>query len=98
MAVDAGAKIIGVNNRNLKDFSVDLGNAGRLRKLVPPGVLFVAESGVSGPEDAARLAAAGADAVLVGEYLMRAEDPQAALAGLRAAARSAGNGGGGGLL
>ena len=87
MAAAAGAKIIGVNNRNLKDFSVDLGNAGRLRARIPDGTLFVAESGVSGPEDAARLAAAGADAVLVGEYLMRAADPVAALAALREAAR-----------
>ena len=87
MAATAGAKIIGVNNRNLKDFSVDLGNACRLRARIPDGTLFVAESGVSGPEDAARLAAAGADAVLVGEYLMRAADPVAALAALREAAR-----------
>ena len=64
-----------------------LGNAGRLRARIPDGTLFVAESGVSGPEDAARLAAAGADAVLVGEYLMRAADPIAALAALREAAR-----------
>ncbi len=87
MAAAAGAKIIGVNNRNLKDFSVDLGNAARLRSLIPAGTLFVAESGVSGPEDAARLAEAGADAVLVGEYLMRAGDPAEALRALREAVR-----------
>ena len=74
IAIDAGARIIGVNNRNLKDFSVDTGNTARLRSLVPAGTLFVAESGVSCAEDVRRLRAAGADAVLVGEALMRAPD------------------------
>lgn len=73
-AVRAGASVIGVNNRNLKDFTVDFGNAQRLRDRIPPGVLYVAESGVTGPADAARLRALGADAVLVGEALMRAPD------------------------
>lgn len=73
-AVEAGAKMIGVNNRNLKDFSVDLGNAKRLRSLIPEDRLYVAESGVAAPEDAALLFEAGADAILVGEALMRAED------------------------
>ena len=86
-AVSAGARIIGVNNRDLKDFSVDFSNAARLRDLIPPDVIYVAESGVKGPEDAASLAAIGADAALVGEYLMRAEDKAAALEGLRAAVR-----------
>ena len=70
-AVEAGARMIGVNNRNLKDFSVDLNNAGRLRELIPEDRLFVAESGIRTAEDAAILRGAGADAVLVGEALMR---------------------------
>ncbi len=76
-AVAAGAKIIGVNNRNLRDFSVDLKNAESLRALVPEDCIFVAESGVRGPEDAACLKAVGADAALIGEALMRAEDKRA---------------------
>ncbi|MDY3619381.1 indole-3-glycerol phosphate synthase TrpC [Agathobaculum sp.] len=85
-AVEAGARLIGVNNRNLKDFSVDLSNAARLRANAPAGTVFVAESGVSSPEDVKALRAAGADAVLVGEYLMRSHDKEAALAKLREAA------------
>ena len=73
-AVSVGARIIGVNNRNLADFSVDTDNSRRLRELVPEGVLFVSESGVTSREDTARLEAAGADAVLIGEALMRAPD------------------------
>ena len=73
-AATSGARMIGVNNRNLKDFSVDFGNAARLRDLIPPECLFVAESGVRSPEDAAALRAAGADAVLIGEALMRTDD------------------------
>lgn len=83
MALDAGARIIGVNNRNLKDFTVDTGNSSRLRALVPAGVLFVAESGVRNAEDVQRLRESGADAVLVGEALMRAADKNAKLAELR---------------
>lgn len=86
-AVDAGASIIGVNNRNLKDFSVDFSNAARLREHIPPEALYVAESGVRTPADAAALRAAGADAVLVGETLMRARDKGALLAHMREAAR-----------
>ena len=82
-AVSAGASIIGVNNRNLKDFSVDFQNAQRLRDRIPPGVLYVAESGVTGPADAARLKTLGADAVLIGEALMRAPDKGALLAQMR---------------
>ena len=74
-AVDAGAKIIGVNNRNLKDFSVDFDNAARLRDRIPAGCVYVAESGVKTPEDVERLRRIGADAALIGEALMRAEDP-----------------------
>ena len=82
-AVSAGAKIIGVNNRNLRDFSVDFSNAARLRDLIPPECVYVAESGVRTPEDVARLKAIGADAALIGETLMRAEDPGEALKRLR---------------
>ena len=83
MALDAGARIIGVNNRNLKDFSVDPDNSRRLRKLIPPDVLFVSESGVKTSEDVKALRDLGADAVLVGETLMRAEDRTAKLKELR---------------
>ena len=86
-ALAAGATILGVNNRNLKDFSVDFQNAKRLRDLIPPEVLYVAESGVSGPQDVAELKAVGADAVLIGEALMRAHNKRAMLARLREAAR-----------
>lgn len=74
MALAAGARVIGVNNRNLKDFTVDTENSRRLREKIPKQVLFVSESGVSESEDVRRLAEIGADAVLVGEALMRAED------------------------
>lgn len=86
-ALAAGAEIIGVNNRNLKDFSVDFSNARRLRDLIPPDVLYVAESGVTGPEDAAALKALGADGALIGEALMRAPDKRAMLRQLREAVR-----------
>lgn len=82
-AVSAGARIIGVNNRNLKDFSVDTENSRRLREAIPQGTLFVSESGVSCPEDVAKLREIGADAVLIGEALMRAADKKARLSELR---------------
>ena len=84
-AINAGARIIGVNNRNLKDFSVDTDNSRRLRELIPPGVLFVSESGVRTAEDVETLRKIGADAVLIGETLMRASDKRAKLAELRGA-------------
>lgn len=84
-ALRAGARIIGVNNRNLRDFSVDPGNSRRLRELIPRDVLFVAESGVRSAEDVAELGGIGADAVLIGEMLMRAPDKRAAIAELRGA-------------
>lgn len=83
MALDAGARVIGVNNRNLKDFSVDTDNSKRLREAIPPEVLFVSESGVQNAGDVERLRAIGADAVLIGETLMRAQDKRAKLAELR---------------
>lgn len=83
MALGAGARIIGVNNRNLKDFSVDTDNSRRLRALIPPEVLFVSESGVRNAEDVAALREIGTDAVLIGETLMRASDKKAKLKELR---------------
>lgn len=82
-ALNAGARIIGINNRNLKDFSVDTDNSRRLRELIPRDVLFVSESGVSTAEDVAQLREIGADAVLIGETLMRASDKKAKLDELR---------------
>lgn len=83
MALNAGARIIGVNNRNLKDFTVDTENSRTLRDLVPPGLTFVSESGVRTAEDVAAIAKSGADAVLIGETLMRAEDKTEKLAELK---------------
>lgn len=83
MALDAGARVIGVNNRNLKDFSVNTDNSRRLRELIPSEVLFVSESGVQTAEDVAALRKIGADAVLICETLMRAADKKAKLAELR---------------
>ena len=82
-AVAAGAKIIGVNNRNLEDFSVDFSNAARLRDRIPPEAVYVAESGVQSTQDVAALRSIGADAVLIGETLMRAPDKARRLAELR---------------
>ena len=85
-AVAAGARIIGVNNRDLKSFNVDFSNAARLRDRIPPDCIYVAESGVAAPEDAARLRAIGADAALVGEALIRAPDKAAMISAMREAA------------
>lgn len=82
-ALAAGARIIGVNNRNLKDFTVDTNNSRRLRELVPSDVLFVAESGVQTAEDIRALEEIGVDAVLIGETLMRASDKREKLKELR---------------
>ena len=82
-ALNCGARIVGVNNRNLKDFSVDTENSRRLRKLIPKDVLFVSESGVKTPKDVQILREIGADAVLVGETLMRAADKKKTLKELR---------------
>ncbi len=82
-AVKAGARIIGVNNRNLKDFSVDTENAKRLRNEIPEGILFVSESGVKNYEDIKNITSFGADAVLIGETMMRAADKKKALAALK---------------
>lgn len=82
MALLAGARIIGVNNRNLKDFTVDVQNSVRLREMVPKERLFVSESGMKTREDIARLEAAGVNAVLIGETLMRSADKKKMLAQL----------------
>ncbi len=82
-ALDCGAKIIGVNNRNLKNFTVDVSNSLRLRELVPSNVVFVSESGIKTREDIAKLAVHHVNAVLIGETLMRSPDKKAALDQLR---------------
>jgi len=84
-ALSAGARIIGINNRNLKTFDVDTGLSARLRKRLPAGILAVAESGIKSPDDVAALKDSGVDAVLVGESLMRAADKKQFLAELKAA-------------
>lgn len=81
-AENAGARLVGVNNRDLATLAVDLGVAEALLPRVPPGAARVAESGVRTRDDFERMAAAGADAVLVGEAMLRADDPAAALAEL----------------
>ena len=83
MAVIAGARIIGVNNRNLKDFSVDTANSKRLRQMIPGDIIFVSESGISSNEDIKELRDAKVDAVLIGETLMKADDKAAKLKELR---------------
>ena len=83
IALKAGARIIGVNNRNLKNFEVDIQHSQRLRELVPESVLFVAESGIRNAEDVAAVRSAGADAVLIGETLMKAADRKAKLMELK---------------
>ena len=82
-AINAGARIIGVNNRNLKDFSVDTENSRRLRSMIPASVLFVSESGVRTAEDVQALRDIGADAVLIGETLRKAQDKRQKLTELR---------------
>jgi indole-3-glycerol phosphate synthase len=83
MALKAGARAIGVNNRDLKTFTVDMGNSIRLRRLVPDDVVFVSESGVRAPGDVELLRQNGINAALIGETLMRSPDKKAALAELR---------------
>ena len=83
MAVRAGARIIGVNNRNLKDFTVDTANSRKLRDLIPDDIIFVSESGVKSADDIRAIREIGADAVLIGETLMRADDKKKKLDELR---------------
>jgi indole-3-glycerol phosphate synthase len=90
-AVAAGAQCIGINNRDLRTLTTDLGTFARLRGRVPTGVVTVAESGVREAADVTRLIGEGADAVLVGEALMRSEEPGSLLAEMVAAAEAAGS-------
>jgi len=83
MAVRCGARLIGVNNRNLKDFTVDTSNSRCMRELVPDDIIFVSESGVKTAEDIALLRQSGTNAVLIGETLMKAPDKSAKLAEFR---------------
>jgi indole-3-glycerol phosphate synthase len=91
-ALRAGARVIGVNNRDLDTLVTDVTLAPRLRSLVPASCVFVAESGISSPEHVATMTAAGVDAVLVGEALVRAPDPGAKLRALVHAAMPGGVG------
>lgn len=75
-ALTSGARIIGINNRDFRDFSIDLNTSLRLAPMIPKGVLRVSESGISSREDVKRMRDAGFDAVLVGEVLMRSNDPR----------------------
>ena len=84
-AIAAGARVIGVNNRNLKDFTVDITNSTRLRGLAPKDTLFVAESGIKTPEDIRTLKEANVNGVLIGETLMRSPDKRAMLEALNGA-------------
>ncbi len=78
-AIAAGAKIIGVNNRNLHDFSVDVNNSAKYREMIPQNIAFVSESGITSHKDIEVLINNKTDAVLIGETLMRAKDKRAAL-------------------
>ena len=89
-ALDAGARILGINNRDLATFTTDLDTTVRLLDRVPHDVLVISESGIRGPDDVARLGRAGVDAILVGETLLRAEDPGAAAASLSSVPRAPG--------
>lgn len=83
MALDAGAGIIGVNNRDLKTFTVDINNSARYRSMVPEHIIFISESGIKTPEDIQKLRENGTNAVLIGETFMRSPDKKAELAKLR---------------
>lgn len=84
VAMAAGAQLLGVNHRNLATFHVDMSLTEQIARLVPPSTVLVAESGIKTADDVRRMGDAGAHAVLVGETLMRADDPGAALRALRA--------------
>ena len=85
-----GARVVGINNRDLKTLMVDLGTTGRLRPRIPAGVVVISESGVETPDDVARVCRAGINAILVGTALMASPDPSAHLRALRAAAEHVG--------
>lgn len=83
MALASGAKIIGVNNRDLKTFTVDINNSARYRKMVPEDIIFISESGIKTAEDIQKLRENGTNAVLIGETFMRSPDKKKALRILR---------------
>ena len=83
IAIEAGARIIGVNNRNLHDFSVDVNNSTRYREMIPEDIVFISESGIKTHEDIEVLLNNKTDAVLIGETFMRADDKKAMLKELR---------------
>ena len=85
LALDVGAKLVGVNQRDLRTFEVERGRAERLAAIMPPGIVKVAESGIADARDVARLADCGYDAILVGESLVTAADPVAAVRVLKGA-------------
>jgi indole-3-glycerol phosphate synthase len=89
-ALSCGARLIGVNNRNLETLQIDPETSLRLLPLIPTGVVAIAESGVTSPADVSRLAAAGADAVLIGSELSASADPEAAVRAFTRVARTAG--------
>ena len=82
-AISCGARIIGVNNRNLKNFTVDINNSANLRKFVPEEIIFISESGIKTLEDIKRLREFNVNGVLIGETLMRCENKKKALDKLR---------------
>lgn len=82
-ALECGADIIGVNNRDLRDFSVDTGNSRRLREMIPSDTVFVSESGIKNADDIRLLKEAGVDAVLIGETLMKSPDKKQKLRELK---------------
>ena len=82
-AIDAGAEIIGVNNRNLADFTVDIENSINLRRLVSDDIIFISESGIKTAEDVRKLKENNVDAVLIGETLMRSDDKKAMIEELK---------------
>jgi indole-3-glycerol phosphate synthase len=88
IAASVGADLVGINNRDLDRLTVDLRTTEELAPLTPPGAILISESGISSPADVSRLIACGADAVLVGEALMRAPDPAARLRELLALSRA----------
>jgi len=89
LALSLGARMIGINNRNLETLEIDPDTAFRILPLVPPGVIALAESGIKSPEDVERLAAAGADGVLVGTYVSGSSDPETAVRSLTGIERTA---------
>jgi len=82
-AVEAGARVIGVNNRNLQTFEVDINHSINLRKYVPKDIIYVAESGIKTSEDITALKEAGVNAVLIGETLMKSDNKLEMLSYLR---------------